>query len=304
MVNQKPKDSSVYLRRLKILLCILAAGNLLFLFLFDYKLPFRIAREDEPESSSEPAKNNDSAGFSSDIQIHFETDTLIYDGTDTFDPLTGVSVTSAFGNHTADELFITIQSGDRLNTKKITYTLEKNGQKHSEIRNLELQNYTGPSITFSENLPELSEDNTETIAENMIASGLVTAQDGYGNDISDSIQVNHILDEQNSFLHHYQFTVTNMFQDLCREDLDLLLKTDNPVLQLTASEVNITVGESFSALSYVSKAEDKDGRSLYEHISVDGSIDVRTPGTYILQYYATDQNGRKSPVKTLKVIVS
>lgn len=295
--------SNVHFFRLKFLLCILAAGNLVLLFLFEYKLPFLSSHtegQETPVVSGTPGSGNSA----DTVQILFEPDTLTYDGTDVFNPLSGVSLVNPDGNGTKNDLFVSIQSGTETETKKITYTLKENDRNYSAERTLRLINYSGPSITVPTQTPTISDEaEIYTIADKLISLGEITAQDGYGNDISDAIQIKCVPDEQDMTLYHCQFTVTNLFQDICRKDLDISLNTDAPILRLSASEITIAVGEVFYPLNYVAAAEDSDGNSLYNHISVKGTVDSSIPGKYELKYYAVDREGRQSAIKTLSVTV-
>lgn len=295
--------SNVHIFRLKLLLCILAAGNLALLFLFEYRLPFLSSAanaQENPKISSTPGTGSPDDS----VQILFETDTLIYDGTDVFNPLIGVSLQNPDGNKTKNDLFVSIQSGDEPGFKKITYTLKENNKSYSAERKLRLVNYSGPSITVPKQTPALSgEADIYTIADKLISLGEITAQDGYGNDISDSISAKYVPDEQDTALYHCQLTVTNLFQDICRKDFKLSLNTDAPILRLLASEITINEGDVFYPLDYVEKAEDVNGNSLYERISVTGNTDTRVPGVYKLQYYVTDHDGRQSAVKILTLTV-
>lgn len=86
---------------------------------------------------------------------------------------------------------------------------------------------------------------------------------------------------------------------------DLTVTGTSPVIALTQSEVKIKKGETFSSLDQVlGVADDKDETyDLYKRISVQGTYDVNTAGTYELSYFVTDSDGNVSEVKTLKLVV-
>lgn len=89
------------------------------------------------------------------------------------------------------------------------------------------------------------------------------------------------------------------------EEKELVPDGEKPRLRLTEKEVKIKAGESFNALNYVDEiVDDKDDRSaLFRRISIKGTYDTRTPGTYELQYFATDTDGNMTNVEKMKLVV-
>ena len=98
-------------------------------------------------------------------------------------------------------------------------------------------------------------------------------------------------------------SVTNLLNDTYAADITVATQTSGPVLRLTTDKVTLKVGDSFSFFDYIAAAEDENGNSLFRSISMNGSVDTSTPGTYTLEFYCTDDNGVPSPTKTLTVVV-
>ena len=74
------------------------------------------------------------------------------------------------------------------------------------------------------------------------------------------------------------------------------LSPEAPRLYLSQYALNIPLNGDFNALSYVSDVtDDVDSRdTLFTRISIDGSVDTQTEGTYELYFYANDTDGNVS----------
>lgn len=79
----------------------------------------------------------------------------------------------------------------------------------------------------------------------------------------------------------------------------------SPRIYLTDYLIRIKQGESIDRLSYVKEIQDDADNisELWHYISIDGTVDVNTPGTYELSYYVIDSNNNESNRALLKVIV-
>ncbi|MBQ7432309.1 MAG: hypothetical protein IJV50_02415, partial [Lachnospiraceae bacterium] len=69
-----------------------------------------------------------------------------------------------------------------------------------------------------------------------------------------------------------------------------------PVIRLKQNTVTLPAGTPFEYASYIeSVTDDKDDQyQLYQHLVVTGYYDVRTPGSYPLQYWVTDTDRHES----------
>lgn len=76
---------------------------------------------------------------------------------------------------------------------------------------------------------------------------------------------------------------------------------ENPVI--TAGNVEITVGDSFSFLNGVS-ALDKDGNDITSSISYSGTVDTSTPGNYDVTYTVTDSFGKSATITIIVTVLS
>lgn len=93
-------------------------------------------------------------------------------------------------------------------------------------------------------------------------------------------------------------------QDAANQDT-LTPNGENPVMELTTTQMTIAKGETFDRLSVVKDAvDDKDDRNtLYQHIHADGKFDTKKAGTYQLTYYVNDSDGHTSDPITFTLTV-
>ena len=78
-----------------------------------------------------------------------------------------------------------------------------------------------------------------------------------------------------------------------------------PVVRLKQNTVTLPAGTPFEYASYIeSVTDDKDDQyQLYQHLVVTGFYDVRTPGSYPLQYWVTDTDRHESERQEFLLII-
>lgn len=287
----------------KFIIIIFSVYNLAALFLFDYQLPDFLSSDAAQPSESTPVEAESSDNTETSYNIQFDSDTLTYDGSSKLDLLEGVSITAADGSTYDAEIFARINTGDSLTEKEVIYTADLPDGQISATRPLILKNYTGPSITLPSELPDMEEDNLSELLEHMPSDGSFSADDGFGNDLTDSVDISYTVDENNPSIIHYIFTVTNLYNDTTSVSADLTIDSSRPILVLSQKEVTISQNSQFQALNYVEKAEDSEGNSLFHRIDIHGELDVNTPGTYTLTYVVSTTDGVSSAPQTLTVTV-
>lgn len=241
---------------------------------------------------------------SSDWKILFDPEELVYDGSENFDPMVGVTVTDQENDLIETEVFSTVQSTRGRNQKEILYTVTTpTGESISNSRTLTLKNYKGPSIQLSESLPSVSEDNLNDMATYLSKAGALKVLDGYDNDISNSVTCEWTHDTQNPLTLHVTFHIENRFLDTAVSKADLTLQLKKPYLSLSATTIKLAPNAPFDPYSYVQIAMDPDGHLLTDAVSVTGNVDTSTPGTYRLSYTLSDSSGKSSSEKFLNVVV-
>lgn len=297
------------------IIALLALANLVYLFVFNYRLPgFAAALLPSASPAAAPtvpvpAETEKSSAVRA-LQINVPESPLYYDGSQSLDLVSGVTVTAASGAELGlSDLFTTVKTGSSPYEKVIEYSYrDASGNRASAQRILTLPiTYGGPRITFSDApLPDLSEDDLDDIAELLADEEILQADDGFGQDITSSVTADAgSVDAAGECT--VTFSVTNMLNDSCSAKMTVQLSdalpTSGPVLTLSTDEITINVGDSFQFFDYIERAEDEDGTSLYQNISVNGSVDTSTAGTYQLEIYCMNSAGEISPTRTLTVHV-
>lgn len=295
------KGKRIIFSVLKLFVVVLAAGNLIALFLFDYKLPdfLKFPKEEASQESASSEQYDTDSGYS----IQVDSDPLTYDGTAPLDLMSGVSLVSPDGSSSDGEIFAHIKTGDSVSQKIIEYTADTDSGQITASRTLELLNYNGPSIRLPDPLPQVEDEQLDSILTLMPSDETFYADDGYGNDITKAVTASYTVDENDASIVHYIFTVTNSYNDTVSSAADLSLTRTKPVIALKESAVTIPLNSGFDALSYVSVAEDVDGSSLFTRIQIQGQVNTAEAGEYILTYFVTSQSGESSAPKELKVTV-
>lgn len=287
---------------LKCLIVLAAAGNLVFLFLFDYHLPFLPANTLETESEH----NEPETQIAALLQLSVPSKPMNYDGTAKLDLMDGVSVRDLSGIEQSDvKVFATLKSGSSRTEKIIEYSItDENGTLITTERRLRLSsNYTGPNIEILGTIPDIAEEELGSLVSLLTSENLILASDGFGNDVTSSITSAVKSQANASDDSVVTLSIVNMLNDSFSTDVIVHTQPDGPVLKLTTDKVTISVGDSFSFYEYISTAEDEEGNSLFNSISINGSVDPYTPGEYVLEFYCTDSSGTSSPVKRLTVTV-
>lgn len=304
-IRKMQQGKGTFFKIFKIAIVVLAFGNLAALFLFQYELPDLLLFKKETAQSEENPPTEPEEEVSEDIQysIQLDTDTLTYDGTTELNLLEGVSLVSSDGTVSDNTIFAHIKTGNSLSKKVIEYSADTPDGQITTSRSLELNNYNGPSISLPDPLPQLEEDELDSMLSSISGYEDFYADDGYGNDITDAVSVSYTMDDNEPSQVLYTFTVTNTFNDSISVEAYLTLSDTRPVIILTENTVTIPIHSSFNGLNYVESARDIDGSSLFDRIHIVGDVDVDTAGTYVLTYSITTRDGVASLPKELTVIV-
>lgn len=285
--------------------CILAAaGNLIFLFLFDYQLPGFLQRS--APASEETETFSSEANTAASIELEVPTQKLIYDGSETLDLMDDVSVIDHSGVARQDiDVFVSVKSGSSRKEKIIEYSAtDEEGHRVTAERTLSIAgNYSGPLLEVLGDLPDIAEEELSSLAAVLIEDGIVKAEDGFGNDITSSVTASVKSEANGDGECIVTLSITNFLNDTSALDVAVSTQTSGPVLRLTTNKVTLSVGDSFSFYDYIASAQDEEGNSLFQQISMKGSVDTSTPGEYVLEFYCADYSGNVSPTKTLTVTV-
>ena len=145
--------------------------------------------------------------------------------------------------------------------------------------------YAGPSITLDSELPSVTTDDLYSIVQALADLGKLSADDGYGNDLTDAVRADCIPEEGEDSSYSVVFSVINDLGDSAEASAVLEVTPGNlPVLLLTEDRTILSVGDEFNYLTYIRAARDVDGASLSDRIRLDGSVDTAEAGEYTLTY--------------------
>ncbi|MDD6276072.1 MAG: hypothetical protein PUB20_04545 [Clostridia bacterium] len=228
---------------------------------------------------------------------------LVYDGTAKLDLLKGVYAVDGKGNDVTDTVNATVTADGTLTKKTVRYTFfDANGKTVTEKRNLIMKNYNGPSIKASDSI-KITADDLSDIINVLKNNGWLSADDGYGKDITDNVTC--IRELVSGDKYKLTFKVINGFSDFKTASVNAVISGDvqNPVLRLTDKEIKIRVGDSISPLDYIDGIENST-ESRLENVKVENYVDTSTAGNYRIVYklYSPDKTALTTEV--LKVTVS
>lgn len=288
---------------LKTIIGIAAFVNLVALFVFQYKTPSWLGGSGDAEDApfvTEAEEETDG------IYLDVPSGPINYSGSGALSLLDGLYALNADGTVAEGvEIETTISEGTSRREKVVTYTAHTpSGNVLTAERMLYLGNrYTGPSISILGNMPFCYEGEAAEYADLLRENELVSADDGFGNDITDDITTS--LKSYDASTEEAVITISaaNQFGDVFATDVSVSMNRTGVVLTLVTDAVTITQGESFDGTDYVKDCFDADGYSLFKSISEDGDVDTDTPGEYVLTLYCRDGDGVYSIERTLTVTV-
>lgn len=297
-------NKNKFLNRLKYILTTIALINLVLLFGFHYEIPSIIQDKFFPDQHSANSTASSKNSEDQTLQIHFDSDFLSYDGSDTLDLLEGVTVTDRKGNPLDLTLYATIESTQESTKKTITYTTsDEEGHRASADRTLLLKNYYGPVLAIGQPYPTVYDTELQFISTTFADSGLLSANDGYGMNITDSIQCDYTVTNDIATEVSVTFSVTNHFGDTASETISLPIARTKPLILLKEEAATLQVSEYFDPLSYVASATNEEGEDLTRLIKTEGTADTSTPGVYEIRYTLTDRDREKADPVTLLLTV-
>ena len=243
---------SLFRKILKVVIAVAAVINIGLVFLTDDYTAFipsllerfKTAEETEVESEAESVEE-EAAPVSSD-GFSFDPETLVYDGTGSLNLLEGVS----FGTLTPEEVrtsvFAEIKAGTSKNAKVISYSVKTDSGTVKADRPLTLENYSGPMLALPAAMPEVSLSTLESMGARVVTSEGFVADDGYGNNIGDSLVSSVEIDPTNIENVTYNFSLTNMFGDTAYAGTSVSPVIDLPFIELTTAEVTCSPSNPFT----------------------------------------------------------
>ncbi len=288
---------------IKAIVALLALGNLVLLFRFDYQLPgiFSNSSSQKQENDSQTNATKDESMW----HIQVPSEAIEYDGSNTLDLHNDVFVFDADHQKQTDvDVFISILDGESSTEKIVEYSAhDDKGNRITAHRNLRLSKYSGPSISILGEFPNLSTKSLPNLLSILQAENLIVAKDGWGNDITSAITITTVSEEPKNGIYVYDLSIVNMLNDSYSTKITLVIPVDGPVLKLTTDKVTLKVGDEFDFYDYIEYAQDEMGNDLSSYIRVNGTLDTSQVGLYALEFYFTAPYPEDLPRKTLTVVV-
>ena len=291
---------SLFRKILKVVIAVVAVIYIGLVFLTDDYTAFipsllerfKAAEETEVESEAEAESVEEEAAPTAANAFSFDPETLVYDGTGSLNLLEGVS----FGTLTPEEIrtgvFAEIKPGTSKNAKVISYSVKTDSGTVKADRPLTLENYSGPMLALPAAMPEVSLSTLESMGARVVTSEGFVADDGYGNNIGDSLVSSVEIDPTDITNITYNFSLSNMFGDTAYAGVSVSPVIDLPFIELITAEVTCSPSNPFTGkYANVKRVIDTDGSSIGAKVRCEGEVNTEVPGTYILTYTVTNDAG-------------
>lgn len=228
----------------------------------------------------------------------FEPEELTYDGSGELNFLKGVSLEGYTEKEIEEMVYIRISTGDNLSQKIVEYTADTNEGRVRSRRLLRLINYKGPNIELPNKMPSIAMGIMDNIKEEMLTEDDYKADDGFGNDARNHVQIVTERSMQNSSLIHCTFILENEFSDRVVAKTDTVLSDVPATISLTDTIVYLQAGEYFDSSIYVESAVDSEGISIMEEVYCEGEVNTSLPGEYEVYYELRGQSAILTVVVT------
>ena len=214
----------------------------------------------------------------------FDPEELVYDGTGELDFLKGVSLENFSPEELKEKVFISITTGDNLSEKVVEYRVNTEKGQIRSNRSLHLVNYSGPFIELPDEMPTITMENMSHIAELINDNEAYKAEDGFGNDAREHVEIDVDKSMMNSSEMQITFTLENIFGDQVTSKADVIITDVPAIITLTDREVDLRIEDEFNPMVYIEDAIDSEGESIIEEVTYSGDINTETPGEYLVTY--------------------
>ncbi|MEE0930461.1 MAG: hypothetical protein UIM53_05630 [Acutalibacteraceae bacterium] len=238
------------------------------------------------------------------VNITFDTDPLILSKTN-LDLMAGVHATDENGENIID--WINASVIDEGDNKVVMYSVNKSDYKLEAFRReLQMENYNEPSISIKEEKYNCNINELYSYIRVLIASGKITADDGFGNDISSNIYIDPSEEFNESGTYDITLMIKNSFSDVAQKEISINLTGEIEKSKIILSPQTATIKKNsyFSPERYILSAIDNEGNDITDKIIYDSEVDVTTTGRYKVYYYIAGEEDKNKPVATLTVVVT
>ena len=171
-------------------------------------------------------------------------------------------------------------------------------------RGLKLNNYRLPSINIKKKSYTCDINEIDDYIKNLIADGTISADDGFGNDISSGIYRDNSMQIKTAGNYNIPLTLKNAFADTANQTISVKVtgKLETYTVTLTTETVTIKKNSVFAPNKYIASATDRKGEDVSEQVIYNSEVDLTTVGRYKVYYYIVGKDDE--PAATLTVVVT
>lgn len=213
--------------------------------------------------------------------------------------LAGVTATDAQDGDISREILIQgISKFISEDTAKITYIVfDSDGNLASVSRQLRFTDYTSPRFEIVQPLRYVAGSSIALLDR-------LRVTDAIDGDITDDIRVSPLTATSEAEIYSVDLQITNSLGDTSRITLPVVVTSGNasrPVVNLSKYLVYLNTGDHFTAGQYLHSVTSTDGSSTTDDVTIIGTVDTATPGTYLVYYRCSDSFGTGTAVLTVIV---
>lgn len=236
------------------------------------------------------------------VTINFDTDPLVIDGKD-IDFMQGVTALDEYENDVTNLVNVSVINEN--NKKVLAYSVNgDNYELETFQRGLKLMNYKLPSITVKKKSYTCDINEIDDYIKSLIADGTISADDGFGNDISSAIYRDNSMQIKTAGNYKILLTLRNAFADTANQTISVKVtgKLETYNVTLTTETVTIKKNSVFAPNKYIASATDRKGEDVSEQVIYNSEVDLTTVGRYKVYYYIVGKDDE--PAATLTVVVT
>ncbi|MFR3072326.1 MAG: immunoglobulin-like domain-containing protein, partial [Paeniclostridium sp.] len=230
-----------------------------------------------------------------------------------FNPMEGVTATDKEDGNITDKIKViedTVNT-NKVGTYKVVYEVtDSQGAKVTKTITVNVKSNDKPVISGANNISIIEGTKFDPMKG-------VTATDTEDGNISKDIKVTGTVDTNKPGKYELTYTVTDKDGNTTTVKRIVIVNqkesilNDAPILELKTNDATINSGEKVNLLDFVSKAEDKEDKSLnisdvkYTIKNMNGSSEtnISEPGKYEVIYSLTDSQGKTTTKKLILNVI-
>lgn len=271
-----------------IIICMLCIGAIIYFVFF-----FGGAKNEDISLTTSAKKN---------YEISFDTDKLEYNGDTNF--MDGVTAIDENGVDISADITVSCKPTSNISVKELTYSVNKAGYElKSYTRKLVINgDYTGPTISISNEEIEIPLDEIASISAFISKSGIVDTDDGFGHRCSVSAEFNSEVTDIGDYV--ITITAENILGDTKSIKTSATVTDPNKsIIKLTTSAVSLNVGDTFNPEEYIKSAIHDELGDISSAVVCTSTVDTSTPGQYTVIYSFGNIDDLKNEKATLTVTI-